>query len=93
MISVTGMGEIGSLEYLYEDVNICIDSTICTPTSSDRLLLYWEPNPDKVPHVAIVDCRFGELRIAEKSWIMQWINEEFGEDSYVDGTYLRFYRR
>lgn len=93
ILLVSGSGEISTLEYLFEDINICVDSTICTPTFSDKLLNYWELNPSKVPNVVIVDCWFGELRVSEDSWIMQWVDREFGADSYTNGTYLRFYRR
>lgn len=83
----------GTLKYLYEDVTICIDSTICTPTYDEKLLRYWEQNPDRLPDVVVVDCWFGHLNVDEDSWIMQWIFEEFGADSYEDGTYQRYYHR
>lgn len=85
--------ELGTLKYLYENVTICIDSTICTPTYDEKLLRYWEQNPDKLPNVVVVDCWFGHLNVNEDSWIMQWVYEEFGADSYEDGTYQRYYRK
>lgn len=85
--------EAGTLKYLYEDVTICIDSTICTPTYSEKLLRYWEQNPDKFPDVVVVDCWFGHLNVDENAWIMRWIYDEFGEGSYEDGTYQRYYHR
>lgn len=92
-VLIVAEGVVGSLKYLYEDVSICIDSTISTPTYNEKLLRYWEQNPDKFPNVAVVDCWFGHLNVDENSWIMQWIYEEFGADSYEDGTYQRYYRR
>lgn len=92
-VLIVAEGVTGSLKYLYEDVTICIDSTISTPTYSEKLLRYWEQNPDKFPDVVVVDCWFGNLNVDENSWIMQWIYEEFGADSYEDGTYQRYYRR
>lgn len=80
-----------TIGYLYEDTEISIDSTICTPTYNEKLLRYWEMNPWKEPNVVVVDCWFGELKFSEDEWIMKWIDENF--DSYVDGTYVRFYRR
>lgn len=62
-------------------------------TYSEKLLRYWEQNPDKFPDVVVVDCWFGHLNVDENAWIMRWIYEEFGEDSYEDGTYQRYYHR
>lgn len=75
--------------YLYEDTVISVDSTICTPTYNEKILEYWERNPDRFPNIVIVECWYGELKLAEESWIMQWVEEHF--DIYEDGTFLRFY--
>lgn len=92
-LTVSTSGVISTLPYLYEDVVISTPSTICTPTYDERLLQYWEQNPDRYPTVVAVDCWFGHLNVDEDSWIMQWIYEEFGADSYEDGAYLRYYRK
>ncbi len=93
LLVVSESGVVSTLPYLYEDVEISAASTICTPTYDEKLLQYWEQNPDKLPNVAVVDCWFGHLNVDEDSWIMQWIYEEFGADSYEDGTYQRYYRK
>lgn len=92
LLVVSTSGVVSTLPYLYEDVEICTSSTICTPTYDEKLLRYWEQNPDKLPNVVVVDCWFGHLNVDEDSWIMQWVYEEFGADSYEDGTYQRYYR-
>lgn len=93
LLTVSTSGVVSTLPYLYEDVVISAPSTICTPTYDERLLQYWEQNPDRYPTVVAVDCWFGHLNVDEDSWIMQWIYEEFGADSYEDGAYLRYYRK
>lgn len=92
-VIIVGGDHTSTIAYLYEDVNICVDSTICTPTYNEKLLRYWELNPDKIPNVVIVESMEGHLAVSEDSWIMRWINEEFGEDAYVDGSFIRCYRR
>lgn len=77
--------------YLYEDTEISADSTVPPPTYNEKLLTYWELNPWKEPNVVVLDCWFGEPNVSEDEWIMQWIEENF--ESYVDGTYIRVYRR
>lgn len=93
LLVVSESGGVSTLPYLYEDVEISAASTICTPTYNEKLLRYWEQNPDKFPNVVVVDCWFGHLNVDEDSWIMQWIYEEFGADSFEDGAYTRYYRR
>ncbi len=90
-VMIVGFPRVSTIGYLYEDTEICIDSTICTPTYSEKLLQYWEMNPWKEPNVAVVDCWFGKLNISEDTWIRGWLEENF--ESYVDGTYVRIYRR
>lgn len=90
-ILLVGEEAVSTIGYLYGDTEICADSTICTPTYDEKLLRYWERNPEKYPNVVIVDCWYGELNVSEDSWIMQWIENEFQPDETVDGKYWRYY--
>lgn len=81
------------VQYLFQNVEICNPSTICTSTYEALLLEYWEKYPEKVPNVVIMDCWYGTLRVQEESWIMQWLKSEFESESFVDGSYWRYYRR
>lgn len=68
--------------------------SIVDPTAYDeRLLTYWELYPQKQPNVIVVDCWYGELMENPDSWIMQYIQEEFGYSQVNDGRYVRFYRK
>ena len=90
-VLIVGINHLSTIGYLYEDTEICVDSTICTPTYDEKLLSYWEMNPWKEPNVVVLDCWFGEPRVSGDEWIMQWIEEHF--DTYEDGRYVRVYRR
>lgn len=92
-VFMVGPDKISVIGYLYEDVEICTDSTICTPTYNEKLLTYWENNPEKYPNVIVVSCWYGELQVREDSWIMQWIENEFSPDESYDGSYWRYYRK
>lgn len=46
---------VHSLVYLYGEQVICNYSTISTPTYDERLLEYWERNPEKKPELIICD--------------------------------------
>lgn len=84
--------KVGTLDYLYEGVTVSAASTICTPTYDEVLLKYWEQNPGKRPNLIMVECWYGDLRVEEDSWIMQWIEKEFQPNVYTDGKYWRYYR-
>ena len=77
--------------YLDQDVEICIDSVISTPTYSERLLAYWRENPEKYPNVVVVKCYGGSPMIGEYNVITKWIDEEFHAVRVEDGTYWRYY--
>lgn len=82
-----------TLCYLYQDVHIASSTTICTPTFDENLLDYWERNPGKYPDVIAVRCWYGELKWDADSWIMHWIEEDFGAAQVIDGKYYRYYIR
>ncbi len=90
-VLIVGVNHLSTIGYLYEDTEISVDSTICTPTYDEKLLTYWEMNPWKEPNVVVLDCWFGEPRVSGDEWIMEWIEEHF--DTYEDGRYVRVYRR
>ncbi|MCM1091979.1 MAG: hypothetical protein NC092_07530 [Butyrivibrio sp.] len=77
--------------YLYQDVEICADSTISTPTYSERLFKYWEENPDKYPNVVVAKCYGGSLMVGEYNRVVEWLIEEFEADEVIDGEYWRYY--
>lgn len=93
VLLVGGGGKVDTLGYLYENTEVCIDSTICTPTYNEKLERYWEENPQKYPNVVAVDCWYGDLRVDKDSWIMQWLENEFRADRVVDGKYWRYYMK
>ena len=76
---------------------VCADVahySIVDPTAYDeRLLAYWELYPEKRPNVIVVDCWYGQLMEDPDSWIMQYIENDFGYSQMNDGRYVRFYRK
>ena len=41
----------------------------------------------------IASCLYGELNgdLTPDTWIMQWLENEFQPDYYIDGKYWRYY--
>ncbi|MBQ7955079.1 MAG: hypothetical protein IJ282_04965 [Lachnospiraceae bacterium] len=84
---------VGTTAYLFEDVEVCHYSVVDPTAYDERLLAYWEQYPQKAPNVIVVDAWFGHLRENPDSWIMQYIENEFGYTSVENGEYVRFYRK
>lgn len=83
---------VGTTSYMFQDTEICHFSVIDPTSYDERLGAYWEKYPEKRPDVIVVDCWYGELKEDSDSWIMQYIENEFGYTSAEDGRYVRFYR-
>lgn len=77
--------------YLNQRVEICADSTISTPTYSERLFTYWQENPEKYPNVVIVKCFDGSLQIGEHNEVVEWLEREVFPHRCAEGTYWRYY--
>ncbi len=86
-------GSLDTMGYLYADTEIAAPSLVPTPGYNEAILEYWETNPDKYPDVIIASCWYGQLNaeLAEDSWIMQWIEEEYCPAYCIDGKYWRYY--
>ena len=81
---------IDPMEFLLANAKISNYSTIDTPTYNEKLLEYLELYPKKEPTVVAVSCFYGQMRVGEDSWIMQWINDKY--ETVGEGRYWRYYR-
>lgn len=93
LIVVNLVQNLDTVQYLFKDVEISHYS-IVNPTAYDqRLLDYWTLYPEKAPNVIIVDCWYGDLKEDPDSWIMNYIENDFGYSQVNDGNYIRIYRK
>lgn len=84
----------GTSPYLFrKDTKICHFSVVDPTTYDEKLLTYWELYPEKQPDVIVVDCWYGNLMEEAGSWIMEYIENEFGYSEMIDGKYVRYYKR
>ena len=86
---------IDTLPYLYEDTIIAAPTVMSTPAYGESIAKYWEYNSEKYPDVVIAACWFGELDtvLMNNEWIMEWLEEDFKPEYYIDGKYWRYYFR
>ncbi|NTV79662.1 MAG: hypothetical protein HGA25_11155 [Clostridiales bacterium] len=80
-------------KYMFSQSNVCHFSIVDPTTYDEKLLKYWKLFPEKKPDIIVVDCWFGELKLDENSWIMNYINKDFGYTRSVDGEYIRIYMK
>ena len=93
LIVVDQIRNLGTMQYLFKDVEISHYSVVNPTGYGEKLLEYWEMYPEKYPNVIIVDCWYGQLMTSPDSWMMEYIENNFGYTQVVDGRYIRIFRR
>ena len=93
LIMVDQVMNLGTIRYLFQDVDICHYSIVNPTPYDERLLDYWEMFPEKEPNVIIVDDWYGQLMTDPDGWLMRYVEEEFGYTSMQEGRYIRVYRK
>ncbi|MCR5715629.1 MAG: hypothetical protein K6G23_02115, partial [Lachnospiraceae bacterium] len=93
LIVVDQVMNLDTTQYLFKDVTISHYSIVNPTAYDERLLAYWKMYPEKAPNVIIVDCWYGNLMTDPESFIMHYIEQDFGYTSVTDGRYIRIYRK
>ena len=68
-------------------------TALAAPRTLDAVLFDPEYYAQYNPDVVAVPCWYGELKWDPDSWIMHWVEEEFGAVQVIDGSYFRYYIR
>lgn len=93
LIMVDQVMNLGTIQYLFKDVEISHYSIVNPTAYDERLLDYWEKFPEKRPNVIIVDDWYGQLMTDPDGWLMRYAEGEFGYTSLEQGRYIRIYRK
>lgn len=93
LIMVDQVMNLGTIQYLFKDVEISHYSIVNPTAYDERLLAYWEKFPEKTPNVIIVDDWYGQLMTDPDGWLMRYAEREFGYTSMEEGRYIRIYRK
>ena len=93
LIMVDQIMNLGTIQYLFRDVEISHYSIVNPTAYDERLKEYWEMFPEKQPNVIIVDDWYGQLMTDPEGWLMRYAEGEFGYTSVEQGRYIRIYRR
>ena len=93
LIMVDQVMNLGTIQYLFKDVEISHYSIVNPTAYDERLLDYWERFPEKEPNVILVDDWYGQLMTDPDGWLMRYAEGEFGYTSMEEGRYIRIYRK
>lgn len=93
LIMVDQVMNLGTIRYLFKDVEISHYSIVNPTAYDERLLEYWEMFPEKEPNVIVVDDWYGQLMTDPDGWLMQYAENEFHYTSMEEGRYIRVYRK
>lgn len=93
LIMADQVNNLGTIQYLFKDVEICHYSIVNPTAYDERLLEYWRLFPEKMPNVIIVDSWYGQLMTDMNGWLMQYVEKEFGYSSKTEGRYICMYRK
>ncbi|RHU94449.1 hypothetical protein DXC11_03635 [Firmicutes bacterium OM08-11AC] len=68
--------------------------TICSMMYDERLLDYWEINPDRYPDVVVFESCYGDIAAeGENSFIWNWLQNDFQPVNRADYPYITVFTR
>lgn len=68
--------------------------TICSMIYDERLLDYWETNPDRYPDVVVFESCYGDIvQEGENNFIWNWLMEDFRPAERKDYPYITVFTR
>lgn len=93
LIATNNVQSANTVQYMFQPANVCHYSVIDPAAYDKNLLTYWERYPEKAPEIIVVDCWFGDLKFEKSSWILEYIENDFGYSEVIDGDYVRIYKK
>lgn len=68
--------------------------TICTMIYDERLLDYWETNPDRYPDVVVFESCYGDIaQEGDDNFIWNWLMQDFQPTERKDYPYITVFTR
>ena len=93
LIATDNVHSTNTIQYTFKNTEVCHYSIVDPTAYDERLLTYWSYYPEKEPDIIVIDCWFGNMLFAEDSWIVQYIENDFGYSEVIDGDYVRIYKK
>jgi len=93
LVVTNNVQSANTVQYMFKKANVCHYSVIDPAAYDEHLLTYWERHPEKEPDIIVIDCWFGNMKFNEDSWIVTYIENDFGYSEVIDGDYVRIYKK
>ena len=93
LIATDNVHSTNTIQYTFKETEVCHYSIVDPTAYDERLLTYWSYYPEKAPDIIVIDCWFGNMLFAEDSWIVQYIENDFGYTEVIEGDYVRIYKK
>ena len=93
LIATDNVHSTNTIQYTFKNAEVCHYSIVDPTAYDERLLTYWSYYPEKEPDIIVIDCWFGNMLFAEDSWIVQYIENDFGYTEVIEGDYVRIYKK
>jgi len=93
LIATDNVHSTNTIQYTFRNAEVCHYSIVDPTAYDERLLTYWSYYPEKEPDIIVIDCWFGNMLFPEDSWIVQYIENDFGYTEVIEGDYVRIYKK
>ncbi len=93
LIATDNVHSTNTIQYTFKNAEVCHYSIVDPTAYDERLLTYWSYYPEKEPDIIVIDCWFGNMLFPEDSWIVQYIENDFGYTEVIEGDYVRIYKK
>ncbi len=76
--------------YLMKELEVCVPSTISTPTFDEKIKAYWELHPNKMPEYIV--CEHWVLQAEQENYLLQFISENCESEPMIGNHYMVLYK-
>ena len=93
LIVTDNVHSVNTIQYTFKNAEVCHYSIVDPTAYDERLLNYWSYYPEKKPDFIVIDCWFGNMLFTPDSWIVKYIENDFGYTEVIEGDYVRIYKK
>ncbi len=93
LIVTDNVHSVNTIQYTFKNAEVCHYSIVDPTAYDERLLNYWSYYPEKKPDIIVIDCWFGNMLFTPDSWIVKYIENNFGYTEVIEGDYVRIYKK
>lgn len=93
LIVTANVHSVNTIQYTFKNAEVCHYSIVDPTAYDERLVTYWSYYPEKKPDIIVIDCWFGNMLFSPDSWIVKYIENNFGYTDIIEGDYVRIFKK